>query len=156
MKKATQETTTSRLYRSKSNKMLGGVAGGLGEYLNIDPTIIRIGFILLGLLNGIGILLYLLMWIFIPSTSTKTGLDNEETIKENIAEMKQTAQSFGHTLHFKHQSTPENSRSWWAILIIALGFFFLFKNFGIFDVLDIERFWPVILIVAGLIFLLRK
>ena len=55
-----------KLYRSKSDKMLGGVCAGLGEYLGIDPTLVRLGFVLLALLAGHGILVYLIMWIVVP------------------------------------------------------------------------------------------
>ncbi|GAP21758.1 PspC domain-containing protein [Leptolinea tardivitalis] len=55
-----------KLYRSIKNKMLGGVAAGLGEYLNIDPTLVRLGFIALALLGGPGIVIYLIMWVVVP------------------------------------------------------------------------------------------
>jgi phage shock protein PspC (stress-responsive transcriptional regulator) len=55
----------NRLYRSK-DKLVGGVCGGLGEYLNIDPTIVRIAFGFLLLFAGCGLLAYLLGWIIIP------------------------------------------------------------------------------------------
>jgi phage shock protein C len=55
-----------RVYRSKSERMLAGVCGGLGEYFNIDPTLVRILFILFGLIVGGGILLYLILWLLIP------------------------------------------------------------------------------------------
>ena len=55
-----------RLYRSQRDRMLGGVCGGLGEYLGLDPTIIRLIFVLLALLGGHGILLYLILWLVIP------------------------------------------------------------------------------------------
>lgn len=55
-----------KLYRSMSNKMLGGVAAGLGEYLNIDPTIVRLGFVALALMGGPGIVIYLIMWLVVP------------------------------------------------------------------------------------------
>jgi phage shock protein C len=54
-----------KLYRSTSNKMLGGVCGGIGEYLDVDPTIIRILWILFGL-TGFGVLAYILAWIVMP------------------------------------------------------------------------------------------
>ena len=57
---------TRKLYRSMSNKMLGGVSAGLGEYLNIDPTIIRLGFVALALMGGPGIVVYLIMWLIVP------------------------------------------------------------------------------------------
>ena len=57
---------SKKLYRSVNNKMLGGVAAGLGEYLNIDPTIIRLGFVALALMGGPGIVIYLIMWLVVP------------------------------------------------------------------------------------------
>jgi phage shock protein C len=55
-----------RVYRSKSERMLAGVCGGLGEYFNIDPTLVRILFIIFALIVGGGILLYLILWLLIP------------------------------------------------------------------------------------------
>lgn len=56
-----------RLYRSTTNKVLAGVCGGLGEYFNVDPTLIRVGFILLALPGGLpGIIPYLILWIVVP------------------------------------------------------------------------------------------
>jgi phage shock protein PspC (stress-responsive transcriptional regulator) len=55
-----------RLYRSRDNRMLGGVAAGLGEYLETDPTLIRLLCALSFMLGGTGILVYLVMWLIIP------------------------------------------------------------------------------------------
>lgn len=55
-----------RLYRSQTEKMVGGVCGGLGEVLDVDPTIIRVVFVLLAFLGGHGILLYLILWLIMP------------------------------------------------------------------------------------------
>jgi phage shock protein C len=57
---------SKKLYRSVNNKMLGGVAAGLGEYLSIDPTIVRLGFVALALMGGPGIVVYLIMWLVVP------------------------------------------------------------------------------------------
>jgi len=54
-----------KLYRSGKNKILGGVCGGMGEYLDIDPTIIRLLWVLFGL-SGIGIVFYFIAWLIIP------------------------------------------------------------------------------------------
>jgi len=54
------------LYRSKSDRMLGGVCGGLARHLNIDPTLVRLIFVALTLAGGPGILIYLICWIAIP------------------------------------------------------------------------------------------
>jgi phage shock protein PspC (stress-responsive transcriptional regulator) len=55
-----------RLFRSQKDRMIGGVAGGLAEYLNTDPTVIRLAFALTILLGGAGIIAYLVMWIVMP------------------------------------------------------------------------------------------
>jgi len=56
-----------KLYRSRKNKVLGGVCGGLGEYFSIDPTIIRVVFVILLLPGGFpGLIPYLILWIVVP------------------------------------------------------------------------------------------
>jgi phage shock protein C len=55
-----------RLYRSREERMLAGVCGGLGSYFAVDPTLVRVLFVLFGLVVGGGILAYLILWILIP------------------------------------------------------------------------------------------
>lgn len=57
---------TKKLYRSKKNRLIAGVCGGLGEYFNIDPTIVRLVWLLFVFAGGSGILAYLIAWIIIP------------------------------------------------------------------------------------------
>ncbi len=54
--------------RRSTNKMLAGVCGGLGEYFGIDPTLIRIGYVLVSIFSAAfpGILVYLILWIIMP------------------------------------------------------------------------------------------
>ena len=55
-----------KLYRSKEDRMIAGVCGGIGEYLDIDPTVVRILWIVSAVFGGFGILVYLLCAIVIP------------------------------------------------------------------------------------------
>jgi phage shock protein C len=55
-----------RLTRSKSDRMLAGVAGGLANYLGLDPTILRIAFVVLTVFGGSGIILYIVFWLLMP------------------------------------------------------------------------------------------
>lgn len=55
-----------KLFKSNTNRMLCGVCGGIGEYFNIDPTVIRILWIVFSLLGGSGILAYIIAAIIIP------------------------------------------------------------------------------------------
>lgn len=60
-----------KLYRSQDQRILGGVCGGLGEYFNIDPIIVRLIFVAFALVGGGGLLLYLIMWLVIPQEPTE-------------------------------------------------------------------------------------
>jgi phage shock protein PspC (stress-responsive transcriptional regulator) len=57
---------TRRLYRSRTDRKLAGVCGGLAQYFNTDATLIRVLFVVLALLGGPGLVIYLLMWILVP------------------------------------------------------------------------------------------
>lgn len=55
-----------KLYKSNSNKMISGVCGGIAEYLNVDPTFVRLGWVLFLLAGGSGLLAYIICAIVIP------------------------------------------------------------------------------------------
>jgi phage shock protein C len=81
-------TSGRQLYRSRSNRMFGGVCGGLGEYLNVDPTIVRLLFVF-GVIFGFGSLLivYLVMLIVIPEAPLNaTPVEGIENKPDNPAE----------------------------------------------------------------------
>jgi len=62
-----------RLYRSGKDKILAGVCGGLGEYFNVDPVIIRILWIVFSLAYGVGIIAYIIAWIVVPVNPNQKG-----------------------------------------------------------------------------------
>lgn len=55
-----------RLYRSRKERMIAGVCGGIAEYFNVDPTIVRLAWILLTFAGGAGIVAYIIAWIIVP------------------------------------------------------------------------------------------
>ncbi|MDR1779409.1 MAG: PspC domain-containing protein [Tannerella sp.] len=60
--------TSKRLYRSDTDKMLGGVCGGIAEYFDLDPTLVRVGYILLSVFTAFsGVLAYFVLWIIMPN-----------------------------------------------------------------------------------------
>jgi phage shock protein PspC (stress-responsive transcriptional regulator) len=66
-KELKKQKTYKKLYLSKKDKMIAGVCGGLGEYFNIDPVLIRLAFVIFAIISfGFGVLIYLLAWIIIP------------------------------------------------------------------------------------------
>ena len=58
---------TKKLYRSRTARWLAGVCGGLGQYFGVDPTLVRVIFVILSLTFGSGFLIYLVLWLIIPN-----------------------------------------------------------------------------------------
>jgi len=67
-----------RLYRSKNERVLGGVCAGIGVYFDVDPTVVRLVWIVLTLLSlGVGVLAYIITWIIVPEENpVKTSAEN--------------------------------------------------------------------------------
>jgi len=68
-----------RLYRAENDKILGGVASGLANYLNIDPAIVRILFVLMCFGGGAGVLLYIILWVVLPTKSLPPAARDSST-----------------------------------------------------------------------------
>lgn len=125
---------TKRLYKSRSSRMIDGVCGGVAEYFGVDPTLVRITWVLLTLVGGSGILLYIAGMIIMPS---------------NPVIMPPEGQSPGTV-----SSTPDHK--FWGILLVIVGAVWLMSNLGIW-----HRWWgfswdlllPTVLILAGVAFL---
>lgn len=81
-----------KLYRSEKDRMIGGVCGGLGEYFNIDATIVRLIFALIMIYGGSGLILYIILWIVVP-TKSEAVKTSEEVIKKNAEEIKEKVSS---------------------------------------------------------------
>jgi phage shock protein PspC (stress-responsive transcriptional regulator) len=71
-----------RLRRGRHGKMLAGVAVGLADYFDVDPTIVRIGFVALAFLGGLAVPLYLAGWLLIPDEETDLSVAEELLARE--------------------------------------------------------------------------
>ncbi len=130
------EFRTRKLYRSQSNRMIGGVCGGMAEYFNIDPNLMRLLWVVLVFLGGSGIILYLASLIIIPNNP-------EQTIPEN------------------RENMIKDKSLFWGSLLIIIGGFLLLKQLGLFYSFRFwhipwQSIWAVILIVAGGALLFNK
>ncbi len=67
-----------QLYRSKKNRIIGGVCGGLGEYFNVDPTLIRLVWVIVFLMGGSGLLVYIIFWIILPEEDSIKEVKNDK------------------------------------------------------------------------------
>ena len=140
---------STRLMRSDSDKMIGGVCGGLGIYLGVDPVLVRLTFLLLAVSGGIGIVLYFALMILMPRES---DLDDSQakTIEKNIDD-------FGDTMRGSVQwaRAHPNGPIIAAGFIILVGVYFLLNNLGI-SLFGGALFWPLVLICAGIFVLVRR
>jgi phage shock protein PspC (stress-responsive transcriptional regulator) len=120
-----------RLTRSVRDKMIAGVAGGIAEYLEVDPVIVRISFVLLTILHGVGLVIYIACLIVMPQ---------EVLLPEEIQEK------------YKGINVPEekkgksNREKYFGGFLIAIGVLFLLKNIADWRFSEIV---PLALIVVG-------
>jgi len=121
-----------RLYRSRSDRMIGGVAGGLGHYFNVDPVWLRLAFVVLAM-SGAGVLAYVILWIVVPErplSETEPPITATRSINRGTELLA------------------------WAL--VALGLMMLASTLQILPSVDWGRFWPVLLVVAGTALLLHR
>lgn len=86
--------TDKKLYRSQEDRILFGVCSGLAKYFNKDPLIFRIIFIALGLLNGIGIVIYTIMFVVVPKEpGDYIEVNRKEKVKEFVKKVEKKAES---------------------------------------------------------------
>ncbi len=83
-----------KIYRSEKNRMIAGVCGGLADYFSVDPSLMRLFFILLTLVGGLGIVFYVLLWILAPRESS-IELPPKDAVKQNVDEIKSKATESG-------------------------------------------------------------
>ncbi|MCF6169478.1 MAG: PspC domain-containing protein [Bacteroidales bacterium] len=132
---------TKRLYRSYKEKVIGGVCGGLSDYLSIDVALLRVAFVLLVLFGGSGVLVYIIMWIAIPLQSGQ--FENYE----DLSEKKSPDVSGEKAVTSTAQSS--NSGLIAGILLILVGLLFLADR--LFPYSRIIDLWPLLLVGLGVL-----
>jgi len=149
-----------KLYRSTTDKMLGGVAGGLAEYFDIDSTLIRVLFIVIVFLGGGGIIAYIILWIVVPQKpyeipksfqQSPTGESSKTDFHQSTTE----DQSFvvNNSGVASLESKTNNKQMWIAIVLIVIGGLLLLDN--LFPGFNFDHYWPIILIGIGVGLLLK-
>lgn len=146
------------LFRSRDARMVGGVCAGLGSYLRMDPILVRIFFVMLTLADGLGMLLYLVLWLIIPVEGAQPQADIRNTMREGVEEITGRAREIGGEL--QAGQVPMGSQMGvivGAVLIIFGVFMFLdFLNVQWLAWFRLELLWPGLLILAGSLLLLRS
>ena len=141
-----------RLYRSRKDKMIAGICSGLGEYFEIDPTLVRIIFIVSLFLGGSGILAYIILWIVVPEepyiAQSSDAAPHEEKPADEEKEKKDAA------YHEAYEEHKNKRRNFFGSLLIIIGVLFLANNF--LPRFDFGDYWPLILIAIGAALILNS
>lgn len=142
-------TEPRRLYRSRHNQQISGVCAGLAHYFAVDVTWVRVAFILLALLNGGGVLLYIVLAIVIPVEPSESaeiqGNNLEQTLREGAQNLQTRAKEFS--------SSGRSQYLGWALVV--LGAWFLLNQLGWIRINE-DLIFPLILIGIGVLVLMRR
>ena len=133
------------LCRSRRNRIFGGVAAGLGDYLTIDPIIVRVLFVISIFLSGIGLLLYIILWIVVPEENLFATNPADNTQNTDQAEEMKTDDIFKGEYHPKKNN---NGNVVIGIILIIVGLFFL--GVEIFSFLNFSDLFPILAIGVGI------
>jgi phage shock protein C len=120
-----------RLYRSRDDRVVAGVCGGLGKYLNIDPVLVRIAAVLLIFAGGVGIVLYVIGWIAIDEEPA-AALGADGTVVTELVDDDLDRRRGAVVL---------------GLIFVAVGIFYLLDDFW--PDLDWKYIWPIALIAVG-------
>lgn len=81
-----------RLFRSRNERIVAGVAGGIATMFDIDPLLVRIAFVALALFNGFGLIVYLALWLLVPNEDSP-AINTRDQVRENVGEIQAAAES---------------------------------------------------------------
>jgi phage shock protein PspC (stress-responsive transcriptional regulator) len=130
------------LTRDPGRALLGGVAAGFGRYLDVDPVLVRLAFVVLTLANGIGLLAYLVSWAMIPREgAVATGVDAA------FSGAREAAETLGRVT-----DDAGGGRLIIGYGLVGLGLLLLFHNLDWFEWPHWARFrvlWPLVLVGMG-------
>jgi len=120
-----------RLHRRTDDKMIAGVASGLAEYLNIDPVIVRVAFVILAVVGGVGIVAYGALWWLVPPTQevSNAGEDAIRKLKRAPAWVAAALLVVG-LLLLVDQLGPPHADVIWGLALIALGALLFWQTTG--------------------------
>jgi phage shock protein C len=142
-----------RLYRSRTDRMVSGVCGGLAQYFEIDVTLVRLVFLLLLVFGGGGFLIYIVLAIIVPEEGSPAGTP-QEVMQNNVQDFADRAKELGQG--FGSGSTAAGNRQG-ALLVggvlVAVGLLFLVQNLLH---INFSQFWPLLLIVIGIALLVPQ
>lgn len=147
-----------RLYRSRTDRVLFGVCGGLGKYFGIDPVIFRILFVIFFFIDGAGLIAYLIMTLIIPNEKGIEKDDKEKGEVDEFAErIEKSAEEFANKVETSEFVPSGKSANYLGIFIIFIGLFFLAREaFPLQWLFHSDIILPFAIILLGLYIVLKS
>jgi phage shock protein C len=151
----------ARLERSTANKVVAGVCGGIGEYLQVDPTLVRVFFVVGTILTGgLGLLGYIVLIVLMPlpgqpAPFVKTAGVTTSTI-DGAANTDPAVAGTPVVAAPEDPEAAERRRAAFGLVLIALGVIFLFGNAGVFRIVRWDLAWPLVFIAIGALLLAQR
>lgn len=147
-----------RLTKSATDRVVCGVAGGIAEYIDIDPVLIRLVFVLLLIGGGSGVFIYIVLCLILPEPGSEKK-STKEVIKENSEDLEKTVKDMADNA--EGLAKTRNSQLWIGVFVILLGLSLFFGNLGIWDIGRVistllRTLWPLIIIGVGVFILLKS
>lgn len=144
-----------RLERSRTNRVIGGVCGGLADYLDVDATFVRVVMIVLGFPFGIGILIYFVLLFLMPNPGDPRPFIRPTPTVGTETDRDLTAPPT-HASPVVDPREVERRRGGLGVLLVALGVIFMLGNLGAFRFIDWHVIWPLVLIALGVFFIAQR
>lgn len=140
-----------RLYKSATDHVIGGVAGGVAEYLDLDPSLVRVFWVLLALITGgVFFVIYIVMWIVVPLAPYTP--DAATSPGGEPAQPGGAAPSGWNANPSRRTRRSSGGGSWvFGLILITLGLYFLAREYLTW--LDLHRLWPLGLVALGILLL---
>lgn len=150
------ENLDKKIYRSKDEYIVGGVASGLSSYFKVDTIIVRLIFILLTLWGGSGVLIYLILWLIIPKEpGIGKEIDREEKIQEFASNIKGKASEIAKEMKIDVKKSRKNRNFFLGIVFLLIGVIALWNRFLPIEI-RWDILWPVIAIGLGIYIIFKK
>jgi phage shock protein C len=145
-----------RLERSATNRVISGVCGGLGEYFQIDPTIVRIFFVIASVFTAFAfVLVYIVLLVFMPLPGQRALLD-EWTGMNVMSPPGPVDPNAPPPPPPAWHHDPDRGRNTIGYILVALGLIFLLSNLGAFHFIQWQLVWPLVLIAFGALLLVAR
>ena len=112
-----------RLYRSRKNRVFAGVAGGLGEYFDIDPVFVRVIFVVATIAGASGLLAYIILWIVVPKE--RLVYETNTTTTEGATSMSEGSGEKGKYSNYEYKHHKHNGSVTGGLILIVIGGLFL-------------------------------